>query len=189
MTSPTYLIRLRVFTLLVLRGLHHFFKKMQVAASAASQVQRNNQDHLEYLSSLTEWQQKTFEKSSPAAKDSSREALILKEKGNAFLKLERYKEAMICYTKAIKLSAETYVLLLNRAQAFLKMEDWARAEQDCSDYISKCSDRNLKAYWRRASARTRMGDISGAQSDFERALVLEPTNSAVKSQLEVKSFS
>jgi tetratricopeptide (TPR) repeat protein len=150
---------------------------------AALNVRSNANDHLEFISTLDEWQTTTLDKQAIPA--TSMEALLLKEKGNEYFKLAKYPESVKCYSASLKCIPRLDIVLLNRAQSYLKIDEFKRAEQDCSDYILACGDRNIKAFWRRASARSKSGDLEGARADLERALVLEPTNKKLKQELLV----
>jgi tetratricopeptide (TPR) repeat protein len=112
---------------------------------AALSVRENAADHLEYLSSLKDWQEKTLDKKQQPKPTVNKDAILLKEKGNEFFKLSKYKESIMYYSKALKATGHRLdIVFLNRAQAYLKIDEWKRAEQDCSDYIQACGDRNLK---------------------------------------------
>lgn len=70
----------------------------------------------------------------------------------------------------------TNVLLpANRAMAYLKLERYAEAEEDCSKAIA-LDGTYSKAFARRGTARAALGKLSEAKEDFEQVLKLEPGN-------------
>ena len=77
------------------------------------------------------------------------------------------------------------ILLLNRALAFLKMEEWKRAANDCTLAI-KLDQSNLKGFWRRAIAWKNMKNYNLAEKDFKHILSLDDCNEEMKSEIEKK---
>ncbi|CAI9572910.1 unnamed protein product, partial [Staurois parvus] len=62
----------------------------------------------------------------------------LREDGNKHFKSGDYEAAILCYTKAIKISTDTQdkaVVHRNRAACYLKLENYTKAEEDASKAI------------------------------------------------------
>jgi len=109
-------------------------------------------------------------------------SLIQKEKGNIMFKKGNYKRAIQYYTKSMELDPTNPVFPLNRAMAYLKLEKYSEAENDCTDCI-KLTPKNVKALYRRGLARVGLKKYLEAKSDFETATVLEPSNKQAKEEL------
>ncbi|TPX31422.1 hypothetical protein SmJEL517_g05253 [Synchytrium microbalum] len=109
-------------------------------------------------------------------------ALLEKEKGNAFFKKGEFKKAVVCYNKSLQLD-NNCVVIVNRAMAYLKLGMYTEAEQDCSNGLSLDS-KNVKALWRRGMARFELAKYAEAKQDLERALILEPGNKSIKTDLD-----
>jgi tetratricopeptide (TPR) repeat protein len=79
---------------------------------------------------------------------------VYKEKGNEAFKKSDWDEAVKFYTKAIKLGEkhkELSVFYKNRAAAYLKLEDWEKAHNDCTKSL-EISPNDQKALFRRCQA-------------------------------------
>uniref|UniRef100_A0A0B7ALH0 RNA polymerase II-associated protein 3 n=1 Tax=Arion vulgaris TaxID=1028688 RepID=A0A0B7ALH0_9EUPU len=106
-----------------------------------------------------------------------------KDKGNEFLKNGKYDEAVESYSRGIDFDATNAVLPANRAMVFLKQQKFASAELDCTVSIS-LDPMYVKAYLRRATARTGMLKFDEAIADYNRVLDLEPSNKQAQSEIE-----
>ncbi|XP_015957330.1 translocon at the outer membrane of chloroplasts 64 [Arachis duranensis] len=102
-------------------------------------------------------------------------AEIAKEKGNQAYKDKQWQKAIGFYSEAIKLSGNNATYYSNRAQAYLEHGSYLQAEADCTKAIN-LDKKNVKAYFRRGTAREMLGFYKDAIDDFKYALVLEPTN-------------
>ncbi|XP_062850759.1 RNA polymerase II-associated protein 3 [Trichomycterus rosablanca] len=111
------------------------------------------------------------------------EAVIHKDRGNAYFKEGKYEAAVDCYSKGMVADATNALLAANRAMAYLKLERYVEAEDDCSKAIALDST-YLKAFARRATARTALGKLSEAREDFEQVLKLEPGNKQAINELK-----
>ncbi|KAJ3350761.1 RNA polymerase II-associated protein 3 [Allomyces javanicus] len=111
-------------------------------------------------------------------------AKIEKDTGNVYFKKAKYAKAIQHYSRAIALDPTDAVFYLNRAAAYLKLDQNDQAEQDCDAALQR-DPKSVKALFRRATARCATGNTAGAIADLERALVLEPTNKSVKDELAV----
>ncbi|XP_059057915.1 RNA polymerase II-associated protein 3-like [Achroia grisella] len=111
------------------------------------------------------------------------EAQHEKERGNAFVKKEKWDEAISCYSRAIELVQDDAIYYANRGLCYLKKDSLHQAETDCSEAL-RLDPTYVKAYQRRASARERLGSLRAASQDLNEVLKLEPHNHAARKQLE-----
>ncbi|KAH9980926.1 hypothetical protein BGW80DRAFT_1247768 [Lactifluus volemus] len=113
---------------------------------------------------------------------SSSAAVVAKEKGNAAFKAADYVAAVGHYTAAALADPSDPTFFLNRAAAYLKLLKNEDAERDCTTVLS-LSNKNVKAFFRRAQARAALNKLGEAHNDLQRALRIEPNNEAVKAEL------
>ncbi|KAF8440949.1 hypothetical protein L210DRAFT_3447895 [Boletus edulis BED1] len=119
----------------------------------------------------------------------SEKARVAKDKGNAAFKTADYPTAIGHYTNAILADSSDHTFFLNRAAAYLKLGKSEDAERDCTKVLA-LSLNNVKAFFRRGQARRALGNLDDARADLDRALVLEPANESVKSEiLELEKIS
>ncbi|XP_026739716.1 RNA polymerase II-associated protein 3-like isoform X1 [Trichoplusia ni] len=111
------------------------------------------------------------------------EAQYEKERGNTFVKQEKWDDAISCYNRAIELVRDDAIYYANRGLCFLKKDSLHLAESDCSEAI-RLDPSYVKAYQRRASARERLGSLRAASRDLAEVLRLEPHNHAARKQLD-----
>ncbi|KAI9033862.1 hypothetical protein CLU79DRAFT_725900 [Phycomyces nitens] len=109
-------------------------------------------------------------------------ALAEKEKGNAFFRAGDNKNAVLHYGNAIDLDPTTAVYFVNRAMAYLKLNNYLEAERDCTRGL-QLQPRNVKALWRRGTALRELGRLEEARKDLEFALELEPGSKAIIEEL------
>ena len=81
----------------------------------------------------------------PKVAQNTDEWLELKEKGNQFFKTGNFTEALIHYSKAIKLDNKQGALYLNRALCELKLDRLEYARQDAEDAMD-LDPNNVKAH-------------------------------------------
>ena len=105
-----------------------------------------------------------------------------KVKGNEALKEGKYQDAVEYYTVAIGKNPSNPVYVANRAMAHLKLGNYELAEDDCTAAIKR-DNKYVKAYLRRATARSVGGNYLEALMDYEEALRLEPKNSDAKREV------
>jgi stress-induced-phosphoprotein 1 len=60
---------------------------------------------------------------------------LLKSEGNKLFKDAKFKEAAVCYTKALKIEPKNHLLLSNRSAAFLGMGRDNQALKDAENCI------------------------------------------------------
>ncbi|XP_026320893.1 RNA polymerase II-associated protein 3-like isoform X2 [Hyposmocoma kahamanoa] len=123
-------------------------------------------------------------KSQPAKLEKLREeAQYEKERGNAFVKQEKWDEAVRCYNRAIELVKDDAIYYANRGLCYLKKDSLHQAESDCTEAL-RLDPTYVKALQRRATARERLGSLRSASHDLNEVLKLEPHNAAARKQLE-----
>ncbi|KPJ04115.1 RNA polymerase II-associated protein 3 [Papilio xuthus] len=111
------------------------------------------------------------------------EAQYEKERGNAFVKEEKWDEAIKCYNRAIELIKDDAIYYANRGLCYLKKDSLHQAVADCTAALN-IDPTYVKALQRRATARERLGSLRAATADLTEVISLEPRNTAAKKQLE-----
>ncbi|XP_050674621.1 RNA polymerase II-associated protein 3-like isoform X2 [Leptidea sinapis] len=111
------------------------------------------------------------------------EAQYEKERGNTFVKQEKWDEAISCYNRAIELVKNDAIYYANRGLCYLKKDSLHQAEKDCTEAL-KLDPTYVKALQRRATARERLGSLRAASNDLVEVLKLEPRNEGARRQLE-----
>nr|XP_058961372.1 tetratricopeptide repeat protein 12-like isoform X1 [Pocillopora verrucosa] len=111
-------------------------------------------------------------------KRSEAEAEKLKGKGNAAFKEGNYPEAISNYTVAITKSGSNPVLYTNRAQAYIKLNDFNSAIQDCNLAL-KIDPRWVKAFVHKARALQAQGKFDEAISVLKDAIKEAPKQEKV----------
>ncbi|KAF7667560.1 hypothetical protein LDENG_00057240 [Lucifuga dentata] len=111
------------------------------------------------------------------------EAVVQKDRGNAYFKEGKYEAAVECYSSGMEADSMNVLLPANRAMAFLKLEKYKEAEDDCTKAIYL--DRTYsKAFARRATARVALGKLEEAKQDFQEVLKVEPGNKQALNELQ-----
>ncbi|KAL1275261.1 hypothetical protein QQF64_034884 [Cirrhinus molitorella] len=111
------------------------------------------------------------------------EAVLQKDRGNAYFKEGKYEAAVECYSRGMEADGTNALLPANRAMAHLKLQRYSEAEQDCSAALA-LDGAYAKAFARRATARAALNKIREAKEDFEQVLKLEPGNKQAMSEIE-----
>ncbi|KAM4711811.1 RNA polymerase II-associated protein 3 [Anableps anableps] len=111
------------------------------------------------------------------------EAVMQKDRGNAYFKEGKYEAAVECYSKGMEADGMNVLLPANRAMAFLKLEKYKEAEEDCTSAIS-LDNTYSKAFARRGTARLALGKLQEAEEDFQQLLRLEPGNKQALNELQ-----
>ncbi|XP_063894140.1 RNA polymerase II-associated protein 3 isoform X2 [Helicoverpa armigera] len=111
------------------------------------------------------------------------EAQYEKERGNTFVKQEKWDEAIACYNRAIDLVKDDAIYFANRGLCHLKKDSLHQAESDCTEAL-RLDPTYVKALQRRATARERLGSLRSASHDLNEVLKLEPHNTAARKQLD-----
>ncbi|OQR96847.1 hypothetical protein ACHHYP_13201 [Achlya hypogyna] len=74
------------------------------------------------------------------------QATMMKDRGNACYKKQKYSAAIDCYTEAICLCSTVAAFYTNRALCYLQLEKWYEAQTDCTT-ATKLDDTNAKAFY------------------------------------------
>lgn len=109
-------------------------------------------------------------------------ALVHKEQGNIFVQQKKWDKAIASYSEAIRIFPYDAIFYANRALCYLKQDNLYSAEADCSSAI-QLDETYVKAYHRRATARTELKQYKEAKEDLEKILRLEPSNKEAKALL------
>ncbi|PVD23498.1 hypothetical protein C0Q70_16770 [Pomacea canaliculata] len=112
------------------------------------------------------------------------EAEKLKNKGNDFMKAEKFSDALESYTKAIRLDGKNAVYYCNRAAAYSKLNKHQQAIEDCNRALS-IDPSYSKAYGRMGIAFTALTDHESARECYRKALELDPHNQSYQNNLEI----
>lgn len=108
-----------------------------------------------------------------------------KVKGNECFKAGEYNDAIVFYTRSLQLLKRAHVFT-NRANAFLKIGQYERAEMDSSAALELNDTLYIfKAYVRRAEARRKRGKLWDALQDIDAALKLD-SKSSLASNLRIQ---
>ncbi|XP_054295789.2 tetratricopeptide repeat protein 12 isoform X8 [Pongo pygmaeus] len=83
----------------------------------------------------------------------------LKEKGNEAFAEGNYETAILCYTEGLEKLKDMKVLYTNRAQAYMKLEDYEKALVDC-EWALKCDEKCTKAYFHMGKANLALKNYS-----------------------------
>lgn len=115
-------------------------------------------------------------------------AAILKDEGNKAFKNEKWEEAIELYSKAINLAHETnsknlIVYLKNRAAAYLKINSFEAALEDCNKAL-QIIPTDPKALFRRCQALEALNRFEEAYRDATQIFKNDPTNKAIQPTLE-----
>jgi serine/threonine-protein phosphatase 5 len=103
----------------------------------------------------------------------------LKAKGNASMGTGHYAEAIEAYSAAMAIDATNIGIVLNRAQAFIKSEQYGAAIIDAAAAM-QLDEKNAKCYHRRGVALLGLAKYKEALTDFRRVCELEPSDRAAR---------
>ncbi|XP_076352981.1 small glutamine-rich tetratricopeptide repeat-containing protein beta-like isoform X1 [Tachypleus tridentatus] len=119
-----------------------------------------------------------------ACEQDKEKAEKLKNEGNNLMKLEKYTDAIECYTKAIMLDGNNAVYYCNRAAAHSKLNDHHAAIQDCEKAIHIDSTYS-KAYGRMGLAFASLDQHARARDCYKKAVDIDPHNESYITNLRV----
>ncbi|XP_016307661.1 RNA polymerase II-associated protein 3-like [Sinocyclocheilus anshuiensis] len=146
------------------------------------------QNEIQKLQQVLESSGRTAEKSESDAEplqqqQRKQEAVVQKDRGNAYFKEGEYEAAVECYSRGMQADGTNALLPANKAMAYLRLHRFSEAEQDCSAALALDAS-YAKAFARRATARAARGRIREAKEDFKQVLKLEPGNKQALSEIE-----
>jgi len=110
------------------------------------------------------------------------ESLKLKAEGNEHLVAGHFLDAIRLYSEALRYTPTNAVVLSNRAQAFLKVENYGLAQSDATAAIES-DPTYAKAYYRRASAHFALSKYKLARKDFKAVCKLKPKDRDARAKL------
>ncbi|KAA0172578.1 hypothetical protein FNF27_05932 [Cafeteria roenbergensis] len=106
-----------------------------------------------------------------------------KTKGNGFFKAGEARRAAGHYHAAVELDPFAEALHTNLAAAYLRMGDWAAAEEHGSRAIIVAGEaKSAKGLFRRGIARRGLGDWAGAAADLAAAAAMKGATADVKTE-------
>jgi serine/threonine-protein phosphatase 5 len=109
-------------------------------------------------------------------------SLQLKDEGNIQLMAGHFLQAIGLYSQALELNPTNAVILSNRAQAFIKVENYGLAMLDATEAMK--SDPNYaKSYFRRGSAQFALTHYKEARKDFRMVCKLMPKDRDARAKL------
>jgi len=110
-------------------------------------------------------------------------ALEIKDKGNEQLKIGHFLQAISFYSDALQYSPTNAIILSNRAQAYIKMENYGLAMSDATVAL-KSDPKYAKAYYRRGSSQFALGHLKDAKKDFRTVCQLNPKSKDARAKLK-----
>lgn len=109
-------------------------------------------------------------------------SIELKQQGNDNLVAGKYLDAIRFYTEALEYSPTNAIILSNRAQAFIKVENYGLAIADASEAIQQ-DPSYAKGYYRRGSAYFALSKNKAARKDFRQVCKLKPKDRDARAKL------
>uniref|UniRef100_A0A8I3ZZN5 Tetratricopeptide repeat protein 12 n=1 Tax=Callithrix jacchus TaxID=9483 RepID=A0A8I3ZZN5_CALJA len=106
----------------------------------------------------------------------------LKEKGNEAFAKGDYETAVLRYSEGLEKLKDMKVLYTNRAQAYMKLEDYEKALVDC-EWALKCDEKCTKAYFHMGKANLALKNYSVSRECYKKILEINP-----KLQTQVKDY-
>lgn len=108
--------------------------------------------------------------------------LELKNQGNQELIQGHFLKAIRLYSEALEYSPKNAIILANRAQAYIKVENYGLAIVDATHAI-QLDPHYAKGYYRRASAYFALNKYKLARKDFRKVVTLKPKDRDARSKL------
>ena len=130
--------------------------------------------------------------------ESQRKSLKLKEEGNQAFKEKKYKKAINLYSQAIEEARGIMYLYTNRAMAYIQIEDYNKAIEDCDrviqyyelfeEELNKNVDTYTKSLVRKAKALLAIKDYQEAKDTIDKAIDYNEGNEElIKFQKEIEN--
>lgn len=114
--------------------------------------------------------------------DAEEKATALKDQGNKELLAGHFLQAIKFYSDGLEYQPNNAIILSNRAQAYIKVENYGLALQD-ADHAIESDPSYAKAYYRRASANYALNHFKLARKDFRQVCKLKPKDRDARSKL------
>ena len=107
-----------------------------------------------------------------------------KQQGNAAFAAKKYEEAIELFTKAIEVSeTPNHVFYSNRSACYASLKKYKEALNDATECV-KINPSWPKGYTRMGAAHLGLGDLDEAESNYKKALELDPSNRIAKEGLD-----
>jgi serine/threonine-protein phosphatase 5 len=107
----------------------------------------------------------------------------LKSEGNEQLIKGHYLEAIGFYSDALEFSPTNAIILSNRAQAFIKVENYGLAMNDATAAMDS-DPTYAKSYYRRGSAQFALTHYKDARKDFKKVCQLKPKDKDARKKFQ-----
>lgn len=105
-----------------------------------------------------------------------------KDKGNAFVKEKKYREALDCYSEAIKLDPSDPILYSNRSAMHSNLNEFESAVKDADKAIQLKPD-YARAFQRKGTALKGLQKLDEALAAFKQGLEKDPNNQQLKDSI------
>jgi len=102
-------------------------------------------------------------------------AVYFAQAGNAWLQIGAAEAAAVAFSEALKLMPATPELLLDRASAYMLIDQWAEAKEDLDRLLADAPEDGL-AHQMRAEVFLNLGDYDAAMRDVQAAMAADPKN-------------
>ncbi len=129
----------------------------------------------EFAAALKNLSINTIPASVQARQNSLLDSRAYTRRGLAHVSTRNYEQAIVDYSKAIKLDPHNAEAYNNRSTAHLLMGNFAQAVLDCQQAIAEAPD-FVAAYVNRGIAHTGLRQYQDAQEDYRQAIELDPRN-------------
>jgi tetratricopeptide (TPR) repeat protein len=110
-------------------------------------------------------------------------ALKLKGLGNEQLVKGHFLEAIGFYSDALEYDPTNAIILSNRAQAYIKVENYGLAMLDATAAMDS-DPKYVKAYYRRGSAQFALGHLKDARKDFRKVCQVKPKDKDARAKFQ-----
>lgn len=100
----------------------------------------------------------------------------------------KFPDAILKYTEAVKRNPKEPKYYCNRATAYMKVMEFARAVQDLEKCLS-LDNKYVKAYIKKANCHFVMKEFHKSKTEYENGLKIEPGNEEMKQGLEKVNLS
>jgi len=110
-------------------------------------------------------------------------SLELKTQGNAKLVAGKYLDAIRLYSEALEFTPTNAIVLSNRAQAYIKVENYGLAILDADAAIVH-DPSYAKGFYRRASANFALNKFKAARKDFRAVVKLKPKDRDARARFQ-----